>query len=324
LELVAQQSKPLVIIGDEIEGEVLHTLIINKMKGVLSVCAVKAPSYGENRTDILTDLAIVTGGQVIDASSPTALKNIQLPELGTCKKIIITRNTTTVIGENSRTEIKEAVEKRVEMLKSALSESNVLDELRRNNYKNRLAKLAGGVAIIKVGGSTEVEILEKKDRVEDALNATVAAVQEGIIPGGGVALFYISRDLEGSCSKLQFSDDELAGWKIITNACKAPLRVIVENTGKSAEVVMNKLVEGSQKFYEPDFGLMQTGPCRLPYTDTNFGYDAYKHEYGNMIDCGIIDPVKVSRYAISHASSVVGLLLTCDAVIVNEEKEQRS
>lgn len=326
LEMVANQARPLVIIGDEIEGEALHTLIVNKMKGTLMACAVKAPSYGENRADILKDIAVVTGGHVIDASTSTALRNVELPQLGTCKKAIITRGVTTLIGDSSRLEIKEQIEERVATLRAAMSESNVLDDLHRHNYKNRLAKLAGGVALVRVGGSTEVEILEKKDRVDDALNATVAAVQEGIIPGGGTALYYAACALE-KAAPLSKHADELAGVQVIINACKMPLRVIVENTGKSADVVMNELDPN-----KPD-----KGPHDIRTTDytaeekaaiaesvvkrKRYGYDAYNHVYGDMIDKGIIDPLKVARFALEHAASVVGLMITCNAIILNERVE---
>ena len=317
LEMVANQAKPLIIIGDEIEGEALHTLIVNKMKGTLMACAVKAPSYGENRADVLKDIAVVTGGEVIDASTSTALRNVQLPQLGTCKKAIITRGTTTLIGDSARTEIKEQIDARVATLKAAMSEDALLDDLRRNNYKNRLAKLAGGIAVLKVGGSTEVEILEKKDRVDDALNATVAAAQEGIIPGGGTALYYAAMHQEeclSRCPDIQFgttTEDERAGIKVIITACKMPLRVIVENTGKSAEVVMNKLWDSAW-----------IGPNNQADNYERYGYDAYNHVYGDMIDKGIIDPLKVARFALEHASSVVGLMLTCNCVVLNEREER--
>lgn len=301
LELVANQSKPLLIIGDEIEGEVLHTLIVNRMKGVLACCAVKAPGYGENRMDILSDIALITSGQVIDASSPTAMKNIQLTQLGRCKKIVITRTTTTMVS-NKRPELKQLVEERVAQLRTALADENTLDELQRSNYKKRLAKLAGGIAVIRVGGSTEVEILERKDRVEDALNATVAAVQEGIVPGGGVALFHAASAVDGLMSSLSADEDEQAGIKVVTMACREPLRVIVKNTGKSPDVVMNQLAVNS--------------PRSLRY-----GYDARKHEYGDLVDKGIIDPNKVVRLAVSHAASVVSLILVCNAVVATERKD---
>lgn len=313
LEEVANQNKPLILIADEIEGEALHTLIVNKMREIIKVCAIKAPSYGDNRVDILNDIAIVTGGTVIDASSPQALKNVSLTALGTCKKVIITRNTTTIVGSSDES-IKEAVTNRVSQLRNVLATDMSLDELRTHNYRKRLAKLAGGIAVVKVGGSTEVEILEKKDRVEDALNATVAAVQEGIIPGGGTALFYAACELDKSDLFKGLSQDEQAGIQVIINACKVPLRTIVENTGKSPDVVMNDLLRFKDIRLFSTKEEEQTAKLR-------HGYDAAQHRYGDLIDWGIIDPVKVPRYALEHATSVIGLVLTCNAVIANDMEE---
>jgi chaperonin GroEL len=305
LEAVMKQQRALLIIGDDIEGEALHTLILNKMRNNLNVCAVKAPSYGEHRTDILSDIGVVTAGTVFDASSGVNLQNATVGQLGTCKKVIVGRNSTTIVGDSNNVQIKEKVSERVAALKATLTEG-ALDDLHIDKYKKRLAKLSGGVAVIRVGGSTEVEILEKKDRVEDALNATVAAVQEGIVPGGGCALFYaadfVENVLENWTAEAPVDEDEAAGVDVILNACKMPLRTIIENTGKSADVVMHKLLESIGKTDEWQ----------------HFGYDAFSGDYGNLINKGIIDPVKVSRYALEHACSVIGLMLTCNAVIVNE------
>jgi chaperonin GroEL len=305
LEAVMKQQRALLIIGDDIEGEALHTLILNKMRNNLNVCAVKAPSYGEHRTDILSDIGVVTAGTVFDASSGVNLQNAIVGQLGTCKKVIVGRNSTTIVGDSNNVQIKEKVSERVAALKATLAEG-ALDDLHIDKYKKRLAKLSGGVAVIRVGGSTEVEILEKKDRVEDALNATVAAVQEGIVPGGGCALFYaadfVENVLENWTAEAPVDEDEAAGVDVILNACKMPLRTIIENTGKSADVVMHKLLESIGKTDEWQ----------------HFGYDAFSGDYENLINKGIIDPVKVSRYALEHACSVIGLMLTCNAVIVNE------
>jgi chaperonin GroEL len=328
LELAANANKPLLIIGDEIEGEALHTMIVNKMKGVLFTCAVKAPSYGENRTDILSDIALVTGGKVFDASSEKQIKNAVLSDLGKCKRAIITKGSTTLVGDD--TSRKDLIAERVEQLRNLLLANVGIDDLKRENTKKRLAKLAGGIAVIKVGGSTEVEIFEKKDRVEDALNATIAAVQEGILPGGGTALFYASEWLQREMqSTSELTEDELAGVKVIYEACRQPLRVIVENTGKSADVVMNELRSYDNKrlvsFLHDVAGdtnrpeeLVEKKAEDLLSKRLRQGYDASRHVYCDLIDHGVIDPLKVERYAIEHACSVVGLLLTTNCVVVVE------
>ncbi len=328
LEAVHKTNRSLVIIGDEFEGEALHTLIVNKMKGVIKVCAVKAPGYGDFRSDLLHDISSVVGGQVFDISSETQLKNISLNHLGSCKKIIIGRNGTTIIGAPDSQ--KATITSRIESLRQSLSDTTI-DAQSSEKLRRRLAKLAGGVAIVKVGGSTEVEILERRDRVEDALNATVAAAQEGIVPGGGTALFYASVLLrkkltEGDWKTL--SEDVVAGVNVVANACEMPLRTIVKNTGISDDVVVLKLLEGiNPKIWKPNVMKDKQGqtiewinplnPKKI-FKDVQ-GFDAANNKFVNLLEKGIIDPVKVTRYAIEHACSVVGLMLTTNCVIIDSE-----
>lgn len=335
LEKVSNEDRPLLLIGDEIEGEVLHTLIVNKMQGRLFCCAIKAPSYGENRSDILQDIALITGATVFDSSNAKNLKNVTLEDFGTCKKVIVTRTNTTFVTDGNE-ELAALVKERADSLKTLLATDTTVDDLKRSQIRKRLAKLAGGVAIVKVGGSTEVEILEKKDRVEDALNATLAAVQEGILPGGGIALFYAAQSLQDllKTNSENLTEDELAGVRVVYNAVQMPLRVIVENTGRSADVVMNtletktkyvKATEGCECNRKLEFG-HSCPVCRggSYEHDFRFGYDAYRHKFCDLVDEGIIDPLKVERCSLEHATSVIGLVLTSNCVVVEEDNDSEN
>lgn len=305
VEKVHQAGKPLLVIVDEIEQEPLNLLVMNRLKGTLQVCVVKAPYYGEYRTEVLQDLAAVTGGEVFDSGQPLAIQNASLEHLGKASRVQVGKTSMVVIGRPGHEEV---IQGRAEKLQEAISGEVFQDQGALDRARMRLARLSGGVAVIRVGGVTEPEILEKKDRVDDALNATIAASQEGIVAGGGAALFHAARRVRMTLALNPgfgvLGPEEVAGVKIVTDACEAPLRQIVENTGVSAEVVCSKLAD-------------LTEVNNTPF----LGYDAALGAYSDMVAEGIIDPVKVTRTALENAVSVAGLLLLCNAVVVEEDDE---